>query len=94
MKGSGNAKCVEKTTKHKHNMKSHAETHLEGISHTCHICSKTSSTRAALQVHIINIHSQQLFNCNICGKSEMKKVTFKVHKRTCKPDHSQISFEM
>ena len=42
-KNEGQCKVCGKTTKHKHNMKSHAETHLEGNSHTCHICSKTSS---------------------------------------------------
>ena len=75
-------------------IKDHAETHIEGISHTCHICSKLSSTRKALKVHILDVHSQQLFNCNICGKSEMKRIVFKHHKRTCKPDQSQISLKI
>jgi hypothetical protein len=87
-------KVCGKTTKHRSDIKGHAETHIEGISQTCHICSKPSSTRHALRVHILNVHSQQLFNCNICGKLEMKKITFKNHKKTCKPDQSQISFEI
>jgi hypothetical protein len=77
-------KVCGKTTKHKNLMKNHAETHIEGISHTCHICSKPSPTRHALNVHISNVHSQQLFNRNNCGKSDMKKMTFKKHKESCK----------
>ena len=36
---------------HKSHLKDHAETHLGGISHACHICSKTFSTRHKLRSH-------------------------------------------
>ena len=75
---------VWKITKKRGVIKDHSETHIEGISHTFHICSKLSSTRKTLQVHISDVHSQQLFDCKNCGRLDMKKMTFKEHKRTCK----------
>ena len=51
---------------------------------TCHICRKPSASKKALSVHITNNHSQLTFDCQICGKSGMKKIIFKSHKRICK----------
>jgi hypothetical protein len=73
-----------KTAKHKTNLKSHVETHIEGVTHICHICNKTFSTRVSLRMHITDFHSQLTFNCQNCGKMGMNKTTFKNHKRTCK----------
>ena len=84
--GLWNCKVCGKTAKQRCDIKDHAETHMEGISHSCHICSKSFSTRSSVKTHIKNVHSQQLFNCNLCGKSEMKKNTFLTHKRECKLD--------
>jgi len=62
------------------NAKSHAETHIEGVSHACHICSKTVSTRDNLRLHINKQHSD-LFSCDICGKTGMNRGTYQLHKR-------------
>ena len=35
----------------------HVETHLEGFSHTCNICNKSSKTTKALKMHIERVHS-------------------------------------
>ena len=50
----------------------------------CSICQKQSASKKALAVHIINNHSQRIFDCENCGKSGMRKMTFKNHKRMCK----------
>ena len=74
--------CIScgKLDKRKDNLKSHIETHIEGISHTCHICNKTCSTRNALRVHITDNHSLQVFDCNICGMFGMTRMSYKGHK--------------
>ena len=77
-------KVCGKTTKYVHVIKNHAETHIEGVSHTCHICNKSSSTRVALKIHINDNHSDLSFIFVVCEKSEMSKNAFKNHKRTCK----------
>ena len=83
VKNDGLWKCKEcgKTAAHKSLIKQHAETHIDGVSHVCHICNKTTSTRLYLQQHIFNIHSE-LFSCDICGKSGMKRGAYKQHKYT------------
>ena len=40
----------------KGNMKQHAETHLEGIQHTCTTCGKTYKNRNSLHTHISMKH--------------------------------------
>ena len=77
-------KVCSKTVKKRHEIRNHAETHIEGITHACHICNKASSTRTALRMHIIDNHSQLSFDCNICGKMKMTKMVFKSHKQRCK----------
>jgi len=78
-----------KMAKRKKDLKKHIETHIEGISHICHICNKTCSTRNALQVHITDNHPSQLFDCNFCAKFGMTKMSYKgnkskYHKNTLK----------
>ena len=89
-------KSCGKPTKLKNNWKNHIETHIDGVSHVCHICNKSSSTRISLAVHIsayipphhpypVHIsayHSSQLFDCNTCGTVGMSKMVFKGHKLT------------
>ena len=41
-----------RTARDKFNIVRHAEIHIEGISYTCHICSKTFANRPNLSSHI------------------------------------------
>ena len=59
----------------------HAETHIKGMSHACHICNKSFQNRPSLRTHINHIHNGQL-TCDLCGKSGMNKSTYYHHKRT------------
>jgi len=69
-----------KTTLYISHMREHTETHIDGISHACHICSKTFSSRHTLRNHISGIHSE-LFTCDVCGKSGMNKHAYRAHQR-------------
>ena len=82
-KSNGVWKCkvCGKTAPHKGNIQRHAESHIKGMSHACHICSKSFPNRNGLSVHIDFIHSE-LFSCDLCGKSGMNKGSYKEHKRT------------
>ena len=40
-----------KTAKMKHHIRSHIETHIEGVSYSCNICAKSFRSRSSLQVH-------------------------------------------
>ena len=51
IEGVWKCKMCGKTKTHKSHMKDHAETHIEGISHACHICSRLFSCRKTLQAH-------------------------------------------
>merc|ERR1712179_249935 len=73
-------KVCGKTSKYKKDMREHAETHIEGMSHACHICNKSLSSRSSLRLHINNIHSE-LLSCDLCGKSGMNKQDIYNHKR-------------
>ena len=77
-----NCKVCGKTTTRKQVIESHAETHIEGISHVCHICNKTFSTRPGRRQHVFDIHSE-LFSCDICAKTGMNRKLFKIHKQKC-----------
>jgi hypothetical protein len=81
-KNEGLWKCKEcgKTKAHKGHLKEHAEIHLEGISHVCHICRKAFRSRHTLRTHISHKHSE-LFSCDICGKSGMDRAAHNNHKR-------------
>ena len=72
-------KVCGKTSATKQSIKIHAETHIEGMSHACHLCSKTFPNRPGLQQHISNIHSE-LFSCDICGKTGMNRMGYMNHK--------------
>lgn len=73
-------KVCSRTSTKKRIIQTHAETHIEGVSHVCHICSKLFGTRHNLRMHISNHHSG-LFSCEICGKSGMNRLAHKNHKR-------------
>ena len=70
-----------KTSAKKSHMQYHTETHIEGVLHSCNICSKTFSTRPTLQQHKSGIHSK-LFSCDICEKSDMNRMEYRSHKRS------------
>ena len=73
-------KICGKTSLYKNHMRQHTETHIEGVSHTCHICSKTFGSRHNLRGHISGIHSE-LFTCDVCGKSGMNKYSYRAHQQ-------------
>ena len=83
--GLWSCKVCSKTVKKKGNIKHHAETHIEGLLHSCPTCSRAFSSRFSMQVHVSRIHSQ-LFSCDVCEKSGMNKATYsrhnKVHHKT------------
>ena len=72
-------KICGKMSTTKCNIQHHAERHIEGMSHACHICRKTFTNRPNLKIHISQIHSQ-LFNCNICDKTGMNRKAYRKHK--------------
>ena len=71
-------KICGKTTMKKVHIKYHAESHIKGISHACHICNKSLSSRKSLRDHINDIHSE-LLSCDLCGKSGMNKRSYYMH---------------
>ena len=73
-------KICGKTAPRNHNIRNHAETHIEGMSHACHICSKTFPNRPCLSAHISGIHSK-FFSCDLCDKTGMSRVAYRDHKR-------------
>jgi len=80
--GGSRCKVCGKTADTKQVIRRHAETHIEGVSHDCSICSKTFSIRRNLKQHIYNIHSE-LLSCDVCGKSEMNRKAHYKHKMKC-----------
>jgi len=64
------------------NIKRHAETHIQGINYSCHICNKIYTTRNNLDSHISHIHPK-LYSCGTCGKSRMNRKTFYHHRKRC-----------
>lgn len=81
-KQNGTWKCrvCSKISKTRKDIKQHAETHIEGMSHICQISSKTFPNRPGLKAHISHIHSQ-LISCDVCGKTGMNKQVYRMHKR-------------
>jgi len=69
-----------KTTTRKDNIRRHAEIHIDGMFHDCHICSKIFSNRPSLSNHISQIHSE-LLSCDICDKTGMNRHAYYDHKR-------------
>jgi len=49
-------KICQETRPHKSHMKNHVETHVEGITHFCHDCSKKYKTRQSLKMYIHTNH--------------------------------------
>ena len=74
-------KVCGRTAESSGHIREHAETHIEGMSHPCHICKKTFSNRAGLRKHIYHVHSE-LFSCDLCGKTEMNRRTYSNHKQS------------
>ena len=50
-----------KSDKLSHNIKKHAEIHIEGVGHPCGHCGKMLKSRNSLQVHISKTHSVKYF---------------------------------
>merc|ERR1712179_823263 len=59
----------------------HAETHIEGMSFSCHFCSKTFANSRCLAAHISGIHTE-LFSCDLCGKTGMHRIAYRNHKQS------------
>ena len=78
--GMWNCKVCGRTSTHRGHMRYHAETHIEGMSHACHICNKSFSNRKSLHCHINMCHSE-LLSCDLCGKSGMNKHAYYNHKQ-------------
>ena len=57
----------------------HAETHIKGMSHACHICNKSFPNRQGLRCHINHFHSE-LLSCDLCGKSYYNHKQARQHK--------------
>ena len=71
-------KVCGKSRTNKQHIKKHVEIHIEGMSHICHICSKTFGTRPSLNIHVNSIHTE-LFSCDLCGKSGMNRKAHYMH---------------
>ena len=56
--GMWKCKVCAKIANRKQDIERLAETHIEGVSHVCHIRSKTFKTRDTLLYHSYNIHSE------------------------------------
>ena len=78
--GAWRCKICGKTASRNQNIQNHAETHIEGMSHACHICNKTFQNRPGLSNHISFIHSE-LFSCDLCEKTGMNRRAYRDHKR-------------
>ena len=88
--GMWNCKVCGKASADKRIIKRHAERHIKGVSHACHICRKIFSTRTNLQKHISDIHSE-LVCCDICGRLGMNRKAYSQHK--CK-SHNTLSVNL
>ena len=77
-------KVCSKMFKSRSHVSQHAETHIEGLKHNCHLCNKPASTRHALKDHMRGFHTANV-SCKVCGKSGMNKNKLKHHKQVgCK----------
>ena len=77
--GGGTWKCkVCGKTAARSSIRKHAETHIEGMSHSCQLCNKTFSNRQGLKVHIRGVHSE-VVSCDICGRSELNRKSLSNH---------------
>ena len=78
--GMWRCKVCRKTAKTRQHINSHAETHIEGISHACDLCGRACPTRQSLQAHVSRNHSE-LTNCDSCGKTGFNRQTYNYHKQ-------------
>ena len=78
--GMWRCKICGKMASKSYNIRTHAETHIEGMSHVCKLCGKTFTTGHNLSQHVSNIHSE-LFSCDICGTTGMHRQAYRDHKR-------------
>ena len=78
-KGDLKCKVCGKTGKHKGNLQKHVETHIDGMSHACNFCSRIFLNRPSLKKHISGTHTA-LINCEFCGKKDMNKHMYTMHK--------------
>merc|ERR1712179_140932 len=78
--------CCKKFKRDRWKMRRHEETHIRDVSYACKICSKTSQSRNALNVHIYNTHSK-VVSCDRCDKSGMNRYQLNVHKKICFTDN-------
>ena len=81
-------KICGRTAESRGHIREHVETHIEGMTHPCHICDKNFSNRPGLRKHIYHVHSE-LFTCELCGKTEMNRRTFFNHKMS--KQHRKLS---
>jgi len=79
--------CLEcgKTAGTKFHLKRHAETHLEGFSHTCPSCYKSFGTRPALKQHFDSHHKEDKptkagYPCDLCDKTAISRGALRIHK--------------
>ena len=79
--GKWKCKVCGKIAAQKHQSKNHAETHIQGLSYPCLVCSKTCSTKQNLSAHVSNVHSG-VFTCSFCDKTGMNRKEYHNHKRT------------
>ena len=68
--GMWKCKVCGKTSTRSDHIQSHAESHVEEMSHVCHVCNKSFSNRSSLRRHIDKIHTE-LLSCDLCGKTGM-----------------------
>ena len=80
--GAWKCKVCNKTDKFLSHIRQHAETHIQGVVHSCSICKKTFATSSSMRVHAINTHSN-LYFCTVCGKEDMNKKGVQNHKKKC-----------
>ena len=72
-------KVCGKTTPKKGHIREHAEIHIKGMSHACHLCNNTFPSRQSLRKHINGIHSK-LLSCDLCEKSGMNRTAYYHHR--------------
>jgi len=76
--GKWKCKVCDKIAQRKVQVRRHAEIHIEGLSFTCDVCSKTCSTRQYLREHISKSHTG-VFSCTVCDKTGMNRNSYHKH---------------
>ena len=76
-------------TKHKHNMKVHAESKHKGVKYKCNQCEYTG-TKYGLKDHERAKHGGKLFVCKLCDYATSYKSALNSHK---KAQHEGVSFQ-